>query len=262
MKLAVKKMAVGLMLVGFGVALGITPANAEDVGQASIPSSAAEPGTSLSLSPEGSKHVAHSENFKHSLKKNELELNWNAALGTASYTENDQAYDLSSGGLMLEINPGAKVTTAPGLDIGLSIGFVVLSSTGSFSADYDGPPEYTRNWTVEAISAGTFAMAKYSYDIDFGLIKLGLENGVGLGYFINHVSADWVDADDDDIEGNVSDDVEGWFPVVRAGLKLVLPVTEVSCLGLNVGGNLLPFSAGDYASFLTTSVGLNYQVAF
>ena len=195
-------------------------------------------------------------------KERELELNWNVAIGTATYSENDESYNLSGTGIMLEINPGMNVITAPGLDIGMAVGFLMLMSDASFNVDYEGPPVYTRNWEVSAMSVGTYIMTKYSYDFDLGFIKLGLENGLGLGYFINSVSADWIDANDDNIRGDNSQDENGWAPIVRAGLKIVVPVTEVSCLGINAGANLIPLIAGDYSNFITISAGLNYQVKY
>ncbi|MCD4813935.1 hypothetical protein K8S19_09625 [bacterium] len=198
----------------------------------------------------------------HKLKRKELELNWNVALGMSTYSENDESYELPSIGAMLEINPGVNVTTVSGLDFGTVIGFLILASEGSFNVDYEGTPQTTRKWEVEAMSAGSYVMAKYSYDIDLNVIKIGLENGVGLGYFINSVTADWVDSSDSDIRGDSSDEEFGWAPVVKAGLKIVVPVTDVSSLGLNAGANLIPMMAGDYINFITISAGLNFQVKF
>jgi hypothetical protein len=85
------------------------------------------------------------KNKKNRPKKRELELNWNAAIGTGTYSENDESYSLSGMGAMLEINPGVNIITAPGLDVGVVVGFLILMSDGDFSVDYEGPPVYTHN---------------------------------------------------------------------------------------------------------------------
>jgi len=195
-------------------------------------------------------------------RKNELEINWCIALPNPTYSENDQTYSLSGTGFQIDVNPGIKVVTAPGLDVGIDVGFVYVPSSGSFSASYEGPPDYTRNWTVNAISVGAFALAKYNYDLDLDLLKIGIENGGGLGYFLNHVSYDWVDAADDSVSGSGSDDENGWLPLMRVGIKVAMPVTAVSSLGLSLAGLLGPAEAGEYGNFVTISVGLNYQVEY
>ncbi len=268
------QLVVASMIFSLGLGLSGFQAAAEEPGEENISAAVAAPTAELTaastMSPVASPEQTTppqagrlgNKTHKSRLKKLELELNWNAAIGLASYSENDEAYSLSSTGVMLEINPGINVTTAPGLDIGMVVGFILLPSTGSFNVAYEGPPMYSRNWEVSALSVGSYLMAKYSYDFDLGAIKIGLENGVGLGYFINTVSADWVDASDSDISGGNSTDENGVVPIVKAGLKIALPVTKVSCLGLNVGANLFPLFAGDYSSFIIVSAGLNYQVKF
>ncbi len=274
MKSKYQPLVVASMILGLGLGLSGFQAAAEEPGGENIPAAAAAPTAELTAAPTMSSVAAPAQtmspqarlldNQQHIFKpkKSELELNWNMAIGMAGYSENDEIYSLSAKGAMLEINPGMNVTSAPGLDIGLVVGFLFLPSTGSFNVAYEGPPEYYRNWEVSAMSVGSYLMAKYSYDFDLGVIKIGLENGLGLGYFINSVSADWVDASDSNIHGDNSMDENGLVPVVKAGLKIALPVTKVSCLGLNVGANLIPLFAGDYSNFITISAGLNYQVKY
>ncbi|MCK5218255.1 hypothetical protein KAR10_01960 [bacterium] len=267
-------LVVASMIFGLGLGISGLQAAAEEPGGENIPATTAaptaEPTATSTISPVaapvqtpplpakwlGKKHD------EFGLMEKELELNWNVAIGTASYLENDETFSLSSKGVMLEINPGCNITTAPGLDIGMVVGFLLLNSEGSFNVTYEGPPMYTRNWEVSAMSIASYIMVKYSYDFDLGVIKLGLENGLGLGYLINSVSAEWVDASDSDISGDTSTDENGWGPVVKAGLKIALPVTKVSSLGLNLGANLIPLFAGDYSNFITISVGLNYQIKY
>ena len=192
----------------------------------------------------------------------ELELSWNAAIGTATYEENDTLHGLSSMGLLLEINPGMLVTTAPGLDVGVAVGFLILSSGGEFSVDYEGPPASTRNWEVSAISVGSYVLAQYEYVMDLEVLKLGLSNGIGAGYFINNVDAEWEDASDSNITGSPSSNEQGLTPMVRAGLDAELPVTESSTLGLNLGVDIMPLEAGEYLNFITLEVGLGYAVRY
>jgi len=245
-------------------------AMAEEMEAAATPAPIGMPGMSAAPGPEAApaQIMTKHGNFagpacsKCDLKKHELEISWNAAIGMPTFSENSQTFDLSGAGFMLESNPGIKVTTAPGLDGGVAVGFIFMPSSGSFSVDYDGPPAETHNWDVQAISAGSYVMAKYNYDIDLDVLKIGFENGVGLGYFINSVDYSWVDASDSNITGEGSEEEIGWMPILRAGLKLALPVTKVSCLGLNVGGTLMPLMAGNYGNIFTVSVGLNYQVEY
>jgi hypothetical protein len=192
----------------------------------------------------------------------ELEINWNALIGEAIYSENDQEQSLSTGGIMLEVNPGLNITTAPGLDMGMVVGFILSSASDTFNIIYDGPPEYTRNWDVSALSLGSYVLAKYSYDIDLNFIKIGLENGYGLGYFINSVTTDWKDAEDSSINGSDTSDEKNWAPVIKGGLKIDVPTTAVSSVGLNLGVNFIPLTIGDYVNLLSYSIGLNYQVKY
>lgn len=265
---------VASLVFGLGAGLSGLQAAAAEPGEENIPVAAAaptaEPTAAPTMAPVAAPKPATPQTAKWlgkkqeevKLKEKELELNWNVAIGMAGYSENDKTYDLSSLGAMLEINPGLNVITAPGLDIGMVVGFLFLPGSASFNVAYEGPPVYTRHWEVSAMSVGSYIMAKYSYDIDLDVIKIGLENGLGLGYFINSVAADWVDASDSDISGDNSGDEQGWAPVAKAGLKIAMPVTDVSSLGLNVGANLIPLIAGDYENFITISAGLNYQVKY
>ncbi|MBN1595807.1 hypothetical protein JW933_07770 [candidate division FCPU426 bacterium] len=194
------------------------------------------------------------------VRESELELRWNAAIGSATYEENDTLYTLSSSGLMLEIH--SEIDTAWNLDVGWAVGFILLPSAGSFTVNYEGPPASTRNWEVTAVSTGTYLLAKYEYVWDLAPVEIGLENGIGLGYFINSATYEWEDAQDSNITGSGTDDEQHWAPVLRVGLKAGVEVTEVSAIGLHLGLNLIPCSAGGYFNYLITSVGLHYQIEY
>jgi len=193
--------------------------------------------------------------------KSELELNWKYLLGTGTYNYQDSDHSISANGVMLEINPGIKLIAAPGLDFGVAAGFLVLPVSVSFDY-YNESAARTEQWEATAISVGTFAMMKYSYDFNIDWLEIGVENGVGLGYIINYNEWQWKDPADADANGSGSDEQQGWTPMVDVGLKVNIPVSEISRLGLKLGGLLAPLQAGDYINVGTIMLGLNYQVEF
>lgn len=193
----------------------------------------------------------------------ELELNWKVLTGSGTYSAAGEKSPLPSSGFMIEMYPGYKIRSIPGLDYGLSASFLMLAGGTTFSrTSGSGTLAYQQSWDVTTNVFATALMAKYGYHMDLGKIGIGIENGLGMMYSLTHESYDWTHAEDSAVTGSGSSDTREFGPIIDANIKVNYALGEFNRIGLNAGGILGIFKSGGYENIFTVAIGLNYQVTF
>lgn len=192
---------------------------------------------------------------------NELEISWKMLTGYGTYSIYGQAPQVVTNGIMIEVVPGAKISSVPGLDYGFSAMFFALPGQNNFEiiSSITGQRE---RWELTTYVMGSALMIKYGYDIQFGRLVVGLDNGIGLMVGLTQAEYVYYPLSSPTTTGTSRSESRDWGAAADLHLKFHYQFNEFNRLGLNVGGFFSNFEAGQYHMISMLAVGISYQVSF
>lgn len=183
-------------------------------------------------------------------------------------------YQFPNYGGRIELIYGIKIPTLPGLETGIGASFMNIGSDNTFEVDINPDKYITYNVPIEMTTfiSGSLLQIRFNYNIDLGLMRIGIMNGFGIGFFYERNDWKLIDPNDKtiDLDGDL-ERAETIKPVLDFGLKIDIPINKQNKIGLAFGGLTIPVlidiasdttSYGIYKFEFIKEVGINWQVFF
>ncbi len=194
------------------------------------------------------------------------------AYGSAKYDIYGKHHNIPNYGMRFEVLRGFKIPTMPGLEVGIGVSYLQMGNDTSFEVDTNSLPNVTTLGTCKMVTSltGTILMARYSYNFAIGGLPVGIENGIGIGYFYQRNDWKIKALDGTDLDSDM-ERVESTKPVLDFGVKVNLLKRQHTSLDIGVNGLWLPvfmeisgttIQDNIYKMEIIGELGLNWQVTF
>ncbi|MEW6517586.1 MAG: hypothetical protein AB1439_11870 [candidate division FCPU426 bacterium] len=199
---------------------------------------------------------------KKSCNQGFIEINWSIVSGVGSYTVDTRSNNISNIGIMVEPFYGVQIPSVENMKIGFAPAFYSLTGAKSFIINEQVSPTLplrSQNWDVNTSSVATLLMVKYMFGVTLENINIEIFNGIGYGYFRNHLSWEWRDPTDPTntvYSGN--DEVQNLLPCIDIGIQLRTQISESSSLGAHFGVNRLTIEMDNFEMPFVFKYGLSY----
>lgn len=212
--------------------------------------------------PENEMHGNHVFDEKRPCNQGFIEINWSVISGTGAYTVDTHRNNINNMGLMVEPFFGVRIPSIENMKIGFAPTFYSLTGSEDFIISEQISPSLpllSQKWKVDTFSMGTLLMVKYMLGFTIETVDVEIFNGIGFGYFKNHLSWEWADpADPTNTVYSGNNEVYDFLPCVDAGIQMRTQITEYSSLGVNFGVNRLTIEMDNFEMPFVLKYGISY----